>query len=119
MSLTIVVNHLADFYERVGIMSLDDFDGLGIEPCAAPYYFFAGGLARLTDFVGTRSGYHIVSLVSEGSVIINRYVDGAHAWKLACGDSDPNIVCVCTEELLVKTVRLCTRGRSGAERGHD
>ena len=88
-----IIDNPAEFDRRVGLMRIEDYHQIGIEPDLTSMYQ-EWEMERVHEFVKTHPGYHIVSVFP--GLMLNRFVSHTDRWMLADGDPDPELVKVIT-----------------------
>ena len=80
-----------EFSRRIGLMTYYvDLEKLGLSPRSAIGTFWPRDIPILLEFCRKNPNYHIVTDVKSGGRV-NKYVEGNHMYKLAKGDTDPDL----------------------------
>lgn len=90
----------SDFYMKTGIICwYEDLENLGLTPRTVTGTFIAPDVPTLQKFCEQNPQYHIVSTISELKKV-NKYLPGNHTYKLANGDSNPDLEIVYPPEMI-------------------
>lgn len=92
---TLIVDKPGEFFDRVGVLWIEDYEGMPIMP-EMTSYFREHELPRLLRFVQEHPQYHVISCFPN-DIMVNRFDSSAGSWLLGDGDRDPELVRVTTE----------------------
>jgi hypothetical protein len=113
----LIIDDPSEFHRRVGILWVDDYEGMPIRPYVASI-FSEQELDQVHSFLVRHPEFHLISVFRKSGVMVNRFAVDADGWLLGDGDADPELTRVTTERhwrSLDEALRAAVQARSAAK----